>query len=293
MLNRCIICGSNFESDEKLDACSEECKTMLDRGEFHDGRLTVICMECGKEIKTTYYRIRNGHNKTCSKECQFTAQSKRMKGPGSPQWKGGNIEMTCLECGVKFESSRSRVINEGRGKFCSKKCFGAWYKKHGKKGEERSTYIPRVKTVCAQCGVELIRTQHSIDIYKKSFCSTKCQGTWFGEHCKGENHPVFKNVINYHGYHHTFIQKHNQARVRNFFKNTCIMCGKVHGENDEDAIIHHIYPEERTLPFEETKYVCVCRPCHAKLHHDKNEWDYWTPYFIELIENYMGGVCFI
>ena len=73
------------------------------------------------------------------------------------------------------------------------------------------------------------------------------------------------------------------------------MCGceKKNNVRKEDMVVHHIYPNQKHIPFEDCKFVCLCKRCHTKIHNNKIAWDYWTEYFIELIEKYMDGVCYI
>lgn len=290
--NRCIICGVNFESDDKkLNVCSDECKRRLEQKRYLNGRVFVNCIYCNKEIQTTYYRIRNNHNKCCSKECQYIVASELAKCKGSVYWKNENsVKCTCKICGKEFYESNYRVNVENRGKCCSKECRVEYMKIHAKRGEDAPSYN-RVKTICSWCGKEITRSKYQFEHSKKSFCSQKCHGKWFGENCKGENHPVFKNVINYHGYHHTFVQKHNQMRVRKLFNNTCVMCGCSKEDNGADMVVHHVYPEQKTLPFDQAIYVCLCKSCHQKVHHQFGEIEEWTPKFEKIISDL--GRCYV
>jgi hypothetical protein len=45
------------------------------------------------------------------------------KGKRHPNWKGGNIERTCVICGTLFEVKRSKAT-KNLGLFCSSKCHG-------------------------------------------------------------------------------------------------------------------------------------------------------------------------
>ena len=46
-------------------------------------------------------------------------------GEDSYNWKGGRVKIICRHCGVEFKTWPYK-IKEGKGKFCSNKCFGKY-----------------------------------------------------------------------------------------------------------------------------------------------------------------------
>lgn len=70
------------------------------------------CDGCGIIRETT----KNDYHNLC-RSCVCAS----MKGKNNPNWQGGKVKRTCLECGKEFEVNPS-VLKRGRGKFCSHSC---------------------------------------------------------------------------------------------------------------------------------------------------------------------------
>lgn len=77
--------------------------------------IIAVCELCG-ELKITtkhsYYTFCN----SCS-----NILSDKFKGEKNPNYNGGKVKCTCLECGKKFEVDLS-IIKAGYGKYCSRSC---------------------------------------------------------------------------------------------------------------------------------------------------------------------------
>lgn len=65
------------------------------------------------------------------KKCDYHARCRScsLKGDRHPNWKGGKVMLICEECEVEFPAWSSD-IKEGRGRFCTKKCYSKWMSKH-------------------------------------------------------------------------------------------------------------------------------------------------------------------
>lgn len=98
------------------------------------------CLECNKEFKVFFYRIKKGEGKYCSYKCsrknQICTKETRIKMSNSfnkncrkKQFKKGNIpwnkkdkiQKSCPTCDNKFYVHVYQIKNN-RGKFCSMKC---------------------------------------------------------------------------------------------------------------------------------------------------------------------------
>jgi hypothetical protein len=118
-----------------------------------------------------------------------------------------------------------------------------------------------------------------------------------------------------------------KKNVRNFFGNTCVICGKTPGRNKAELAVHHVFTEkmaccetkieeldgarkrfpkdvarfgENKFSEEEIKYirmmVPLCVSCHSKQNNKSEEVPYeetkYRKFFTELILNKYGGKCF-
>lgn len=75
---------------------------------WQGGKFTFNCIECGKEFKD--YHRKRADRKFCSIECGYENKRRR-------------TTTKCEYCGVEFEVF-IYDLNRGKGKFCSRSCFG-------------------------------------------------------------------------------------------------------------------------------------------------------------------------
>ncbi|MYA41321.1 MAG: HNH endonuclease [Gemmatimonadetes bacterium] len=102
----------------------------------------VNCLFCGNEF------IKNVHNKKyCSMDCKLQAKESR---------RFPIFEKTCLRCGKKFETKRTRKLT------CSPKCSRNW--------TTTKKPIQIHEKTCLRCGKGF-----STNIAKKKYCSPDCQ----------------------------------------------------------------------------------------------------------------------
>lgn len=91
-------------------------------------------------------------------------------------WNGGWIEISCLECGVKFEVTQSRVKTK---KFCSKDCKNSHFSKtfiphnKGKKYGKGETIIQKACKFCGATFEIFLRMRNDY-----STCSKECRSKW-------------------------------------------------------------------------------------------------------------------
>lgn len=107
---------------------------------------------------------------------------------------------------------------------------------------------------------------------------------------KGDKNPCWKGGHAYEPYCILF-NKEFKERVRNFFDNTCVLCGKPQSERLRKLCIHHvIYNKNACCDDSERLFVPLCGSCHGKTNKDR---DYWQEYFTKEINEKYGGKCYL
>ncbi len=177
----------------------------------------------------------------------------------------------CKTCSKPFHVKQSQ-INIGKGKYCSKKCYGVersiWMKNKDYnpvyKLDFSGTKNPNFKNLkkeCLDCGVKFTYN-------KKYLRCGKCNYKFYS----GENHPMWiKNNIKLYpvGWNKTHKE---QIRYRDQYK--CQLCFVPEIECKTRLPIHHIdYNKLNILP---ENLVSLCNSCHAKTNFNR---DYWKKYF--------------
>lgn len=111
----CKWCGNTFNAS-KFDVgrgygnfCSHRC---VAKYQFPNGRTSMTCQTCGKEITTYSSKVKNGQ-KYCSLNCYWDSRRKP------------KIERMCEVCNKSFEVNKSQV-DYGHARFCSKDCWNVW-----------------------------------------------------------------------------------------------------------------------------------------------------------------------
>jgi hypothetical protein len=174
-LGKCQTCGKKFTyypSNRSGKFCSMECYSKYYRGENHPKykeKVKLFCLYCGREFST--YPAWANRVRFCCKNCRIAWMREHIKEENNPNFKGGDIELTCQWCGEKFKVFRWRTNR----KFCSHAC----YAKAQGFGKRTRFYT------CVNCGKVFYgkRSKGS-----KHFCSKKCEG----EYKKGQNNPFYK-----------------------------------------------------------------------------------------------------
>lgn len=134
VLKVCEQCGIEYLAwRNRQRFCSKDCQYTATRT-----RMPRICEICGKRFTETPSRIADGKGRFCSRRCYAEWQSRTMAGDASPFWNGGEIEITCEQCGLVF--SVCQALAAGR-RFCSSKCYGVYLAETGQtRGPNSSTW---------------------------------------------------------------------------------------------------------------------------------------------------------
>ena len=80
-------------------------------------------------------------------------------------------------------------------------------------------------------------------------------------------------------------------RVRNFFNNKCVVCGKTREENGQELDVHHInYDKNTCCNNEKPLFAALCITCHRKTLFNK---EYWKDVLENIIMLEYDGECYL
>lgn len=119
-VTKCKQCGIDFETWAcnlkmgRAKYCSRECYYKANTGKEHwhwqGGKLTSICVACGKEFQY-YFDKRRGERKLCSKDCLNKWQETSLRGKNNPNWKNGiSTETNCIRTSKRYEDWKDTVF---------------------------------------------------------------------------------------------------------------------------------------------------------------------------------------
>jgi hypothetical protein len=104
-----------------------------------------------------------------------------------------------------------------------------------------------------------------------------------------ENNPAWKGGTSFEPY----CPKFNRAfkkNVRDFFGNTCVVCGTHQSDLPRQLDVHHVNYDKMTC-CNDTKpmFVPLCQPCHTRVMHDEK---FYEKLFTDLINSKYAGESF-
>lgn len=92
-------------------------------------------------------------------------------GKNNPNWKGGEVEQICEQCGKTF---KVRPHMAGKARFCSQECMAKKYEEE-RKGEKHPGWKGgEIKRICVNCGKEFEIQPSAIKRGRGHFCSHSC-----------------------------------------------------------------------------------------------------------------------
>jgi hypothetical protein len=180
----------------------------------------------------------------------------------------------CLWCDDDYDSNVGTPYHiEG---FCSQECYDAF------KEVQIETSVPvkpQHTKICAICG--------SMYIGKEEFCSAECsipyceeRGIWYQRVKLKRRNPYCKK-----------FNDDLKKRVRAYFGNCCVLCGKTEEENGKALSIHHVnYDKKAGCNGKRVMLVPLCKNCHAEVH---GEDEYYERYFQKMIETEYNSKCYV
>lgn len=171
----------------------------------------------------------------------------------SKQKKELRTKTNCKKCGEEMSVTAFRLKN-GRGKFCSKKCKGEWWK--GKKHPNpRKTQGENKK--CLKCGKEFYVPKSQLS---QNYCSSKCRYLCplYRESISGKNAGTWKGGrMMIKGYVYTHSPKHPHRNSGNYVAEHRLVMERHLGRYllpTED--VHHINKKKDDNRIENLKIVC-------------------------------------
>jgi predicted nucleic acid-binding Zn ribbon protein len=179
------------------------------------------------------------------------------------------IKLTeCLWCGDSFESNETYFNING---FCSEECYFTY-----------KETVPIIKSntskICVICG--------SLFEGNEEFCSASCsikyceeRGIWYQRVKLKMPNPYCKK-----------FNLDLKTRVREFFNDKCVICGKTKNENRRNLSVHHVnYDKKAGCNGNEILLAPLCDTCHHTVHKDK---EYWGNVLESIISEQYNNKCY-
>ena len=218
-------------------------------------RINVKCGWCGKDFSTKVSVIKKGGGKYCSTKCYSAWQSENLQGEKSYNWLGRKVEQSCKFCGGPFFTTTFE-IDQNRGKFCSRKCAGAWRSIYFV-GENAPTWSGGgITCICKTCGKEFISQRSRILAGWGKFCSRRCQGIQWSKESSGSANLRWLGGKSSEPYTSDF-NKVTKSFIRQRDGNECLLCGR--NKSERIIHVHHIdYDKKNTTP---VRHKCTTNQC--------------------------------
>lgn len=246
---------------------------------------------------------KKGYKQTKEHKKNTLKAQKGRVGKSNPNWKGGEVEIICKQCGKHKKVKPSEIMNSN-GKYCSRGCYYLAQKTKIKKiclrcGKEFKARPKRGKYCSQKCyfmsnigknnpnwkggGIEYIclyckksfKVMH-YRIKKVKYCSSKCFGL---ANSIGKNNPNWNNGKSFEPYTPEFNKQLKELiRIRDNYY--CQKCDLLEIENGQRLSIHHIdYDKENCLP---NNLISLCRSCSGIVNSNRSKWE---KYFLNNIRN--------
>lgn len=184
------------------------------------------CSNCGKPIKIMAYLLKRCQSHHCSAECRKLGRRQQ-------------FDIECVGCHAIFQVPANR---KDKAKYCSKAC---------------RLQTESVTRPCAQCGIEVTRARATMR-QERIYCSRECQHNYQSEHCRAQNHPLWRNAPKRQMGSNWTRQRRAALRRDNF---TCQLCGAT-----DHLEVHHLKPARHFIVPERSNSLdnlqTVCSTCH-------------------------------
>lgn len=224
----------------------------------------TICPRCGQAFEHYLSQPRT----YCSLSCSTKALNAKLRPPNL-------VDLVCEQCGQPFQANPTQT----RGRFCSRKCWGAWSSLHvvgeahhlkGRKVGRQPHWGAPIEKTCPVCqAVFRVRPSHAA---RRVCCSLHCLGVYFAESGRftGANNPRWVGGYEpYYGPSWPAAQRATRARDQ-----VCQRCGASPQDLGRALDVHHLRPfrffgrDQHAEANALTNLVSLCKPCHAAL-----EWE--------------------
>lgn len=257
---RCERCGEPCKSNAKR-FCSLNCRDLIRRE-----KQMRPCLQCGKDFYRNPAHQKRGQ--FCGRECF----GKSEQGDGHHNWRGGDVQKNCTECGKEFSVKQSDADIQR----CSTKCFAQYLSR---------TKSHNIKHACNECNAPMTITARKVG--KRNFCSRKCSDAAHSKFVKGSGNGRYV-----HGKHELPYPagwtKTLKKTIRNRDGNKCKLCSMTREEQGKELPVHHIDYEKSNLNHE--NLITLCRFCHGKMHGGSQERTIWKKNLSSLLRSNLSGV---
>lgn len=248
-------------------------------------RVKARCLCCGEEFWTYTSQVERGGGKFKNREHYANYRRRNYNGGMKGMKIGKNaisekIEVVCDGCGIIFLSNKSQVKKSNRH-FHNVECKNKYSSKNR---------LNRVERICEVCGNKFSVVPSIVGKGHGRYCSNKCRSVGYGLEHIGENNNAWNGGTSFIPYCEKF-NRNFKARVRSFFGNKCLLCGKTKDENGRDMDVHHVHFDKSSCCNNEAprKFATVCRSCHSKQQFKSGE----SVRTIEkIIDDIYDGKCF-
>jgi hypothetical protein len=205
------------------------------------------------------YRIENLERVKATQKAHYAANKEKVK-EHVREYASTNSE--------KVQSRSKKYYKNNRDKLLAKK--KEYHETHMEESKEykREYYLKNsVSITCIQCGKQATSNINT----SMRFCSHKCALEWHS----GPNSPNWLGGISFEPYCPKFNEEFKK-RVREFFDNRCVMCGKHVSELNRNLAVHHIsYDKMVCCNDKPPRFVALCTGCHTKTSRwSRDRWEY-------------------
>lgn len=284
----CRTCKREITDPNRKNYCSVECNPNYRgiRGVY------IKCKQCGKEFERDRM-----DRQFCCFECKTQYDKDNpLTGEQAHHWQGGDATIICDYCGIEYHRKPSDLKGK-KHLFCSRDCQGKWLKENAL-GEKAGNWRGGgVKRVCVICGKEFTITQYQAGTGKGGkCCSNTCRHKLKSVSMSGSGNPMYEDGSSKYPYCEKFNAEFKR-RVRLFFDNKCMLCGKTVEENGAIMGVHHIHANKQACcDGSQQRFAPLCRSCHSTIsnyeRYDKEKMEEFIDQLNAIIDKKYGGKCY-
>ena len=133
--------------------------------------------------------------------------------------------------------------------------------------------------------IERFKTPMEIEKRRETQTRLWQDPTYREAHC-GENHFNWHGGISFEPYCPLWT-KSLRTRIRAFFDNKCVMCGRTTNTRGANMSCHHVkYDKSACCDGKPVHFVALCCKCHPKTNYDR---PHWEAMFHRCIDEIWGG----
>jgi hypothetical protein len=169
-----------------------------------------------------------------------------------------SMKVICTQCGKQFDKKPSEA-KKYKKHFCARDCYVKW--------QRENLTGPKYTLMCDCCGKSFERRK-SAGKRKHSFCSRKCQHTFF----RGQNSPQYKNgrYTDDRGYVLVYTPKHPRRVAKCYVYEHILVMEKALGRYlEKGEVVHHLNGDRENNRIENLQVMSQAE--HRKLHTNANE----------------------